>query len=465
MNYKFSHRLLVQKPNSKAIYSIPAVSASVTYEWPFSVPQMDIEVLSQAGATDYIAPIRFDDIVRYQVAMRFNDYEKVVWQDLFSGRIQTPETQFQSGKNTAHLHCTGHSEAARTTLLEPIGVNPPMSFATGAQIFQIFIGILDTYGHRICYDPGYDQENQLPQNTDTTDYQIKPYQKYLHDFFQDFEKVCAYQWYFKERPRYNSDGTLITPTIIDFLPVPGTPLPPVSGVTYTNQLQSTWNVNITGGIVTSIVINGSTQSDVNGTFTLASNDTIQINFTNAPIWNWIPTVNRYKVIEGTPRLLSANFQAKGDQVYTRAVELGSTYTGEDSLTYQYMGSADNLDTQTLYGVRTYSETDTGFGSIPMCEAFAAGIVEKFCYPINAGQVVLQLTPEAHICDYIPVTIPSCDLNGSSIKNYFLVTKVQHDISPGSARTTIDVGYPLTTPESYIIQFAKMAHLSVKNFNL
>ncbi len=459
MIFKFRSRLLLQKPGSKAIYSIPVVSASTHAELPFFVPTMDIEVLSQKWGTDFIAPVRFDDIVRLQVSVQFNDYEKVKWQDLFSGRILTPSVQFQNGKNTARFSCVGNSDETRTKLIENA-----YNLTTDATIENIFIVNMALNADRISYDPALDVENLLPQNLDITDYQIKAGQKYIKDFLQDLEKLTAYSWYFKERARYNADGTLIVPTVIDFLPLKGTPPLPSTGIAYKNQFGDTWNVTVSGGTVTSISVNGTSTGQTSGKFTLNNNDTITLAYSedNAPYWDWIPVncPTTYKIIEGTSRFLSADFQAIGDMVYTRAIETGAQITGGST---NYLGWSENITASGLYGKRVFSETNTGFTSNAMCARFAKGIVDMFRYPIPAGQVVLQLTPEAKIGDFVPVTIPSVDLNGSIVNNYFRVMKVQHDISATRATTTLDLGYVVSTPEDFLLRFAKQAQLAMKNF--
>ena len=462
MIYKFKCRLLVQKNNATNIYSLPVVSATTSWEMSFSVPTMDVEVLSQDGATDYIAPIRFDDIVRLQVSVQFNDNEKVVWQDLFGGRVLTPEVTFEAGKNTAKFNCVGHSDESRTKLLETVNNQSPYPYAAGKQITEIFTTILQVYGDRLCQDPSFQNDDPTPENLDTTDYEIKANQKYLKDFFQDLEKITGYTWFFRERPRYNKNGTLITPTIIDFLPIPGNPPLPDSGVYYENQFLSTWKVNVSGGTVSDIDINEVSTGETSGTFTLTAWDRITITYTGdiPPTWEWIPLNNKYKIIEGTPRLLSADFSAKGDTVYTRALEAG---TVSSSTSTQFYWPSENITASGKYGVRTFSETDTGFTSDIMCANFAAGIVEKFAYPINVGEVVLQGTPEASIGDYVPVIIPSVDLNGQSLNNYFSVVKVQHDISAGKFNTTLGLGYVIDSPEKYLLRFAKMAHMAMNNF--
>lgn len=456
MIYKFNCRLLVQKNGGKGIYSFPVVSASTHKEMPFFVPTLDVEILSQEGANDYIAPIRFDDIVRLQVSTQYNDYEKVVWQDIFGGRILTPQVTFDNGKNTAKFNCMGHSDASRYSLIETV-----FPLTADVVIETLYVGMLSAANTtRLCPDPRLESGNDVPENLDTTTYQIKAYQKYLKDFIQDLEKLTAYSWYVKERPRYNKDGTLIVPTILEFSPVPGNPPFPSSGTAYKNQFESTWNVIVSGGTVSKILVNDVDTGKTSGTFALAPWSTIAITYSGdvPPTWEWIPLSHKYKIIEGTPRLLSADFSAKGDMVYTKAIESGGSSGGT-----QFSGVAENLTASGKYDKRTFSETDTGFGNNVMCARFAAGVVEKFAYPINVGQVVLHGTPEADIGDYVPVTIPSVDLNGQSINNYFSVTSVQHDISAGNFTTTLDLGYVVDSPEKYLLRFAKQSHLAMKNF--
>jgi hypothetical protein len=387
MFFLVENRLKVQRNKGKDIYYIPVINGSTSHELPFSSPVADFEVLSMdsAGITDYIAPIRFDDIVTLETSIRFNEEERKVWERLFEGRLLTHDSQF-GVQNTAKLNCVGHADETRYTLIETA------HNWTNSDIMAIFVvlyqeNLTRLIGNEELIMSGY--YNTITKNLTT--YNLKANQKTFKDFLLDLEKITGYTWYCSVSPQYNPDGTLKEPVIINVLPLPTTP------------------------------------------------------------------TTKYKIIEGTPRFISASFSAQGENVYTRAIELGQTTAAG----VQFNGWAENVTASAKYGKRFFTETDTGFSSNQMCADFAAGIVENFSEPKISGQVVLLLTPEAKIGDYVETRIKSITLNGSPINYYLTVHKVAHNIE--ECTTTLDVGFKIDDPDKYLLYFAKMAKLSMANF--
>lgn len=384
------HRLKVQRNGGKDIYYIPVVNGSTSHELPFSVPVADIEILAQDMINDYIAPIRFDDIVTLESSIRFHEEEGKVWQRLFEGRLLTTQGQFGS-QNTAKLNCVGHADESRYRLLIdfPNNAQDPIPLVNGVALHTLFVQVLGTCV-RLHYNPLLNDETDLPVNEQIVDYQIKGGQKYLKDFLTDLEKITGFTWYCTANPTYNSNGSLKEPVTLDFLPLPTTP------------------------------------------------------------------TTKYRVIQGTPRFISASFQEYGENVYTRAMEFGKTPGGT-----QCSGWAENVTMSGEYGQRYFIETDTGFGSSQMCADFAAGIVENFCIPKLSGQVILVLTPEARIGDYVECQVPGVTVNGAPVNYYLTVHKVQHNLS--SCTTVLDVGFTVDDPDKYLLYFAKMAKQNMVNF--
>jgi hypothetical protein len=67
----------------------------------------------------------------------------------------------------------------------------------------------------------------------------------------------------------------------------GTPALPATGVAYTNTFLANAAAYVSGGTVTSIVVNGVTTGLTSGTFLLPPGATITLNYTVAPSWKWV----------------------------------------------------------------------------------------------------------------------------------------------------------------------------------
>jgi hypothetical protein len=405
--FQFGCRLLVQKSLGKYVYSCQIVSATTNEESPFAVKTAQIELIATDGITDFVAPIRIDDIVQLQVWTRNNIYERIVWKNAFEGRILNIEASYGGNKNTITLSCVGHEYETATTLVEEayifnnndpdqaeVAIDPLFHWTVHDNCSRLYVEDEPLYGCNI-----------------TTDFKVVPYQKYVKDLLLIFEKITAYTWYTRVVPTYNADHTLIQPILIEFVPVP-------TVADITNKL-------------------------------------------------YYPT---YSIIQGTPRYLSGSFTAKGDSLYTYAIEVGGTAKATTTIrgtTYtegtQYIGSAINNENLAIYGKRTFTETDTGIEGNDMCAKFAGGIVGFFNAPVMTAQVTLQGTPEAHANDLIPVIIKKIDVNGESINNYMHIKKVSHEISANKYNTIVDIGFPYSSPQDYLLEFASKSKLSMSNF--
>jgi hypothetical protein len=395
MFYIFEVRLRVQVGASEDIHYFHVLNFTTNDELPFSVPTLDVEVIARDGNTDYISQIRFDDVVTLQVCIRFSDYEKRVWENIFEGRVLSPSCQFGQ-QNTAKFFCVGHEYETSTALLETDHTY------TSTDNIAIFLIASQEALHRLSANEPLISSGYYNSTRKTlTDYYIKGAQKYFKDLCLDIIKTTAYTWHMYANPKYNAANKLIEPVILEFFPLPTTP------------------------------------------------------------------TTKYKIIQGTPRFISGEFQANGENVFTRAIEFGATLSGG-----QCKGVAEWAPSQNKYGIRTHVETNTGFGAgqtstesgNKMCAYFAGGLVSSFCEPINSGQVTTFLTPTAKVGDYVETQIKSINLNGTAISNYFTVHKISHSYSDGQMpTTTFDLGYLIDDPDKYLLYFASSAKLSMSNF--
>lgn len=172
----------------------------------------------------------------------------------------------------------------------------------------------------------------------------------------------------------------------------------------------------------------------------------------------VPTT-LYKVIQGTPRLISARFDSDGQELYNNIIEFGNTPSGGT----QYKGTAPDSTAIARYGKRTLTNTDTGFESNDICASFANKLLPKFKDPRASGTVVLMGTPKASIGDLVTVNIKNADIEGNPINRNMTVYKVHHEIGFDSFRTTLDLGKAQNSTEDYLAEFARKNRLNMANF--
>jgi len=386
MYYRFDSRLIIQKPNGNKYY-FHVVSATTDRIHPFSIPVASIEVIANSGNLNYLSTLRFDDIVRLKISVRYSPNEKVMWQDLFEGRVLTIRGQYGSG-TTATIVCSGHEAETAYTIISEAKI-----YATATEASTILHYLADQYLSRTHLS--------IPSTTTgiSVPYSTKTDQKYMKDVFSDFEKLSGYGWAFMARPVYSSNGTLSS------VPIEFKPFSPV------------------------------------------------------------PT-QKFKVIQGTPRFLSANFTLDGQNVSTKIIEYGKTADpiAPATVGVQYKGTAIDSVTSALYGTRVLVETDTGFESNALCAAFAQFYLPKIKSPRVAGTVTLEGTPQACIGDLVTTEIPMINIGGETIHGNYPVLRVHHEVSFDSFETTLTLGETFNKGiEDYLVEFAKKNRLTLSNF--
>ena len=373
-------RLVIEKPTTHEKYYPPVIRASTQQTYPFSVSYADIEIVSntQAGTSGYIGQVRFDDIVRLQVSIKYNPYQKTVWQDIFEGRIMDMSSQFGNSNNVT-LFCQGHEVEAETAVIEE-----DYSFATATDARSV-LSYFSKYLSRLSYSASYaDTGTSFPTYDSTAN------QTYMRDLFSDMEAVSGYNWAVKVVPTYSS-GNLSTRYI------------------QWREMSQTAS-------------------------------------------------EQYKVIEGTSRMLSADFEVAGKGVRTAYRIYGDTPEGGS----QYTGYASDASLISLYGKRTEVDTQTWIQSNSLAAAIAAGQLSEWKTPEVSGQVELIGTPEAEIGDLVYCKIPSEELNGASVDGNFTVYRVNHEIDRNSFKTYLDLGKVKKSIYDYIGQVSTVAKTCKKN---
>lgn len=154
-------------------------------------------------------------------------------------------------------------------------------------------------------------------------------------------------------------------------------------------------------------------------------------------WFQFPTTptKQYKIIEGTPRLLSATFDVVGEDVRTFRYVKG----GIDSSGNQYSGSSNDSAAVAKYGNRYAVDTFTWVMSDSLCISMATGLLSDSKLPYIVGRVELEGIPAAKKGDLVTVKIPSLEANGAEINGNYIVYKVNQSFSHEGFRTTLDLG--------------------------
>ncbi len=166
---------------------------------------------------------------------------------------------------------------------------------------------------------------------------------------------------------------------------------------------------------------------------------------------------QYKVIEGTTRLISADFKSGGDAVYNFAVIYGQQTSP------QKVGSASDTTSISNYDHRYYITSSTGLTSNQLCSDIAAAIVDKYSEPLVTGRVQILFTPEARPGDYVYCKVPSLEVNGQSIDGNYRVVRVQHSGSATGITTTLDLESLIIDPVDILTDLAVNSRISLQNF--
>lgn len=172
--------------------------------------------------------------------------------------------------------------------------------------------------------------------------------------------------------------------------------------------------------------------------------------------------NKYAVIEGTERLLSAEFKSSAEELWNYIRVFGDSYEVAEGEEEQYTGAAYSSVSQTKYGKRGKSMSVTGIGSNYMCANIAASLVQRFKNPIVSGQATIVGTPQAKVGDLVRVKLPSLEINGAYVDRNYHVYKVSHEISASGFTTTLDFTKVKKTPEDYIADFQKQNRVNNSN---
>lgn len=173
---------------------------------------------------------------------------------------------------------------------------------------------------------------------------------------------------------------------------------------------------------------------------------------------------KYKVIEGTHRLLDASFESTTEDMWNAVRIYGDTYqvtSGDPPVTTdkQYTDSAYDSVYIASYGRRMKVETVTGMTTNNQCVQLAIGLVQVSKLPYVVGEVTIFGTSYAKVGDLVYVKIPSLEINGASIDGNYRVVKVTHNISQNTFTTKLQFGRLKNDVSDYISQTKRQTRIN------
>ena len=176
--------------------------------------------------------------------------------------------------------------------------------------------------------------------------------------------------------------------------------------------------------------------------------------------SWQPlsttAIDSMKVIEGTRRYISGDFQTNMDRLVNDVTVYGGTGT-------QVSGSDNDATSISTYGRRRYVYTLKGFTTNYICGLLAEKIVDRWKDPVVIGTVVITGENEVFPGDYVYVKIPSITLQGSSIDGDYLVRAVSHNFSTNGWFTKLDLGEISENASNLLAQLVRQNRLNNSNF--
>ena len=387
----FDTRLIIQRDNkTKEKYYPRVLTASVTYEYPFTVPTATIEIWTnkQSSTSGYISPVRIPDIVRLQVSTKQNPKEKQVWETIFEGRIRDIESTFdtQNG-NTTVLFCLGHIQSQALNL---IGSDHSYASTTDAKTIIHDILTTETYSTTTYMQAVYN-DSFTATGCNIKSYNAPANKRMVADIFQDLEKLSNFKYYFSMKNLYDANDNLAA-CYIRWQPFPTKPTSKYA------------------------VIEGSQRL-------------ISVDFKSSAeeLWNYI--------------------QIFGDT--QESVDTTSSSSDEPVDSTQYTGGAYSSVSINTYGARQKALDVNSLESNNNCTRIAEKLVERFRYPIVSGSATILGTPQARLGDLIRVKVPSLEINGKYVDRNYHVWKVQHDIDKDKFETSLDFTKVKKTPEDFI----------------
>ena len=152
-------------------------------------------------------------------------------------------------------------------------------------------------------------------------------------------------------------------------------------------------------------------------------------------WQALTSVvsSNLKIIEGTPRFISADFSSSIASLVNDVTVYGAEGTPQKE------GAASDATSIAAYGKRSYVETDTTLATDVICGAIAEEIKERLKDPIVSGSATVMGEVHVEPGDLVYCKIPSLEINGASIDGNYRVRRVSHSINADGWTTSLDLG--------------------------
>lgn len=173
-------------------------------------------------------------------------------------------------------------------------------------------------------------------------------------------------------------------------------------------------------------------------------------------WQAVPALSKtVQIIEGTPRLVWADFEKSIENVVESVKVYGASGTP------QKVGSS--VDGSPEYGTRHHVGIDTSVATDQLCEDLAIATRSRFGSGITSGSVRILGDPNINVGDLVYVKIPSLILDGASIDDNYRVRRLSHSIDTGGWFTDLDLGELIQRPSDILAGQHTKNRLTAANF--
>ena len=178
--------------------------------------------------------------------------------------------------------------------------------------------------------------------------------------------------------------------------------------------------------------------------------------TNIVSWQPVPsTENTIKIIQGTPRLISAQFSKTIENVVEDVKIYGAPGTPQKS--------GVSVDGSPSYGTRHHRGVDTSIATNQLCEDLSIATRSRFGAGIIKGSVTILGDPGISIGDLIYVKIPSLVIDGSHIEGTYRVKRLSHMIDNAGWKTYLELGDLIESPADILAGVHTKNRLTAANF--
>lgn len=176
---------------------------------------------------------------------------------------------------------------------------------------------------------------------------------------------------------------------------------------------------------------------------------------NLVSWQPVPALSdTVKIIEGTPRLISAAFVSSIERVLEDVTIYGGGVT---------QVSGNSFDATPSYGTRYHVGVDTSILTAQLCEDLAVATRGLFGGAIVSGDARILGDPNIAVGDLIYCKIPSLVLDGASIDGNYRVKRMSHMINVDGWFTDVQLGHLIESPDDIIGSMHMKNRLTSANF--